>query len=102
MQKNIYKRFDLPVALRGVDTPGKLGSSQEIKDAYDYYNSVTNKERRAFERMYTDLFLNFVDIKSINPTMDFSIIPMKYISSSDKEMTEQVSTDKSKEDEPVD
>lgn len=61
---------------------GKVGfSGNIITDAYEYYNSITEKQRRAIERAFTAVMAHWH-----NPVWaDFSVAPMKYISTSKSE-----------------
>jgi hypothetical protein len=63
-----------PVLL--MQTPGKLGSSTEIADAFDYYNGVVYDYRLIIEESLTEIFDNWY--REINPSKDYSIIPLKY------------------------
>lgn len=58
---------------------GSVGFSSDImRDAYDVYSSITGTERRMIERAFDRIFKNWhQDI----PTSDFTIEPLKYISS---------------------
>lgn len=61
---------------------GSVGFSSDImRDTYDVYNSVTNGERRLIERAFDKLLKHWN-----NPihTTDFSLQPLKYISSENK------------------
>lgn len=63
-----------PVLL--MQTPGKLGTSTEIADAFDYYNGVVYDYRLIIEEALTEIFDNWY--REINPSKDYSIIPLKY------------------------
>jgi hypothetical protein len=71
---SIIEIFTQPPILLGVQVAGKLGSAQEIKDAYIFYNSVTSDERRMFEEDYTEIFSRYRNL--INSTKDYSITPL--------------------------
>lgn len=73
---SILEAFSMPPILVGVQVAGKLGSSTDLKDAYDYYNLVTSDERIMFEEIFTLLFNKF--FTPINPTFDYSILPLNY------------------------
>ena len=76
IQSNIGKRFRQPQILRADDVSKGFGADV-MNDAYNFYNSITDVERRLFERIYTEVFSHFAT--PINPTNDYSIIPLKYI-----------------------
>ncbi|MCL1933982.1 MAG: hypothetical protein FWF53_09265, partial [Candidatus Azobacteroides sp.] len=59
---------------------GSIGFSSEIlTDAYEYYSTVTSKERRMIERAFDKIFKHWYEIP--NPSMDFTVQPLKFISS---------------------
>lgn len=72
---NIRKCFGLPPVLIGEATAGKLGSSQEIIDACNFYNAITEQERRTVSEIFELLFKYWYDPNAC-PTKDFSIIPL--------------------------
>lgn len=76
VKDSIIESFSVPPILVGIQVPGKLGSSTDMADAYDYYNLVTSDERLIFEEEYKKIFSRFVI--SLNPTMDYSIIALEY------------------------
>ena len=49
VQSNIGNIFMQPPVLRGELVAGKLGTANEIKDAYDFYNSITDADRQMIE-----------------------------------------------------
>ncbi len=58
---------------------GKLGFSSDIlRQAYEYYNSVVNKERRAISRALKRVFDHWYE--EANPSNDFEIEPLPYVS----------------------
>jgi len=74
----IYSAFNQEIWYRILN--GSVGfSSQMITDAFDYYSAVTNKERRMIERAFDKIFRHFY--KQVNQSMDFTIQPLKYVSS---------------------
>ena len=75
VQENIGKVFMQPAVLRGEMIAGKLGTSSEIKDATDFYNSITNYERQFIEESYARIFDGFAGLSAQN---DFTIIPIEY------------------------
>lgn len=70
-QENIGKRFNQPPILRCEDVASGF-TTDLMQDAYDYYNSVTNIERRFLERVYERIFVG------ISATSNYSIIPLQY------------------------
>lgn len=64
---------------------GKLGfSGTTINDAFSYYNSYVEKERKEISRVLEKVFSRWDDRenggKPICPTNDYSILPVKHIS----------------------
>ena len=81
IQDNIGKVFIQPPILRAEMV--STGFTQEaIKDAYNFYNSITDPERRTIERIYKQVFERF--FIDICPSKDFSILPLKYITDEQK------------------
>lgn len=73
--KRIYTAFGQEVFYRILD--GSLGFSNDIvSEAFAYYSSYTNNERRAISRCLKSVFSHFY--KDINPDGDYSIEPLKY------------------------
>lgn len=72
---NIIKSFLIPPVLL-VRTSGSLGTSKEISDATEYYNSITADDRLQIEEILQDIFASWHE--TINPSGDYSIIPLKY------------------------
>ena len=70
-QENIGKRFNQPPILRCEEVSSGF-STDLMQDAYDYYNSVTNVERRFLERVYERVF------SGLSQGNDYSIIPLQY------------------------
>jgi hypothetical protein len=57
---------------------GKLGFSGDvIRDAYNYYSSICDSERRMIERAFQEIFRHWHD--TISTDADFSIQPLKLI-----------------------
>jgi hypothetical protein len=73
---SIIESFTQPPILLGVAVSGKLGTADEIRDAYMFYNSMTSDERRIFEEIYTEIFSRYRN--PINVTGDYSIIPLSF------------------------
>jgi hypothetical protein len=75
VRDNIRRVILAPQVLVGDFTAGKLGTSQEIQDAVNYFNAATNDDRRDIEETMTEIFQYWHD-DSVNPTNDYSIIPI--------------------------
>ena len=76
-EMKIYSAFGQEVFYR-IKT-GSIGfSSGLIEQAYEYYSSLTNNERRMIERAFDKIFKHFPKIAMLHS--DFSIQPLKYIS----------------------
>ena len=71
VRDNIIRNHLIPSVLL-LATPGKLGSSSEIKDATAFYNGVTEDERNLIEESFTELFRNSMFV--VEP--EFKIIPV--------------------------
>ena len=57
---------------------GKVGFSGEIlEDAFEYYNSIVNKQQRFIERAFDKIFKYWYEVA--NPSMNFSVEPLKYV-----------------------
>ena len=48
-----------------------------LEDAFEYYNSIVSKQQRLIERTFDRIFRNWYEVA--NPSMDFSVQPLKYI-----------------------
>lgn len=75
-QKNIRTAYNIPPVLIGQLVQGKLGTAQEIKDAYAFYNEQTLDERNLMEEIFEEIFSLYKD--NINPSGDYSIIPLEF------------------------
>jgi hypothetical protein len=75
IETKIGKVFLQPPILRAESVATGF-TLQAMQDAYEYYNTITLSERLEIERVFTQLFSNFVN--PINPTNNYSIIPLKY------------------------
>jgi len=71
----IGKAFLQPPILR-MENVATGFTLQAMQDAYEYYNTITISERLQLERFFTEIFTNFE--RPINPTNNYSIIPLKY------------------------
>ncbi len=72
-ESKIGKRFMQPPILRAVDVGGNFGADL-MKNAYNYYNSITESERLVIERVFSQIFQHWHE----PTTLDFSIIPLSY------------------------
>lgn len=72
---NIIQLYNIPTVLF-MRVAGSLGGGNEIKEAYSYYNSVTSDERLFIEELFTMIFSRW-HVEGVNPTNDFSIIPLE-------------------------
>lgn len=75
IHENIRKCFGIPPVLIGEATAGKLGTSQEIIDACNYYNAVTEHERRLISETFKMIFTYWHDPNAC-PSKDYSIVPL--------------------------
>ena len=73
----IGSAFCQPPILRAKDVGSNFGATA-MREAYDYYNSQTETERLALERVMREVFTYYKDINAINPDGDFSILPKVY------------------------
>lgn len=76
-QNNIGGVFMQPPVLRGELISGKLGTSSEITDAYNFYNSITTGERADIDMVMQEIFTNYS--YPVNTTNDFSIKKLQYL-----------------------
>ena len=75
VKERIGKIFLQPPILRAENVATGF-TLQAMQDAYEYYNSITLSERLEIERVFTQIFTNFE--RPINPTNNYSILPLKY------------------------
>lgn len=73
---SIIESFGQPPQLLGVSVAGKLGTADEIRDAYDFYNSYTEDDRIQMEEVYKDVFSRWS--YNINPSGNYTIIPLSF------------------------
>jgi hypothetical protein len=76
VKNDIGRSFNQPPILRAEDVGGNFGADA-LKNAYDYYNSVTKVERLQVERIFSRIFRSW----NGTPFNDFSIAPLEYVSS---------------------
>jgi hypothetical protein len=74
-QDKIRKNYLIPPDLVGEFVGGQL-SAQQIGDAYEYYNAVTQDERLLFEELLTNVFQYWRDPVA---TTDYTLIPLQYV-----------------------
>lgn len=75
VSEEIYAAFGQEVFYR--IRSGALGFSNDIiNDAFNYYNAMTSDERILLEQGFKTVFSDF--IMPINPSNDYSIIPLTY------------------------
>lgn len=72
-QANIGKAFNQPPILRAENVGSNFGADLML-NAYNYYNSVTQNERLALERVFATLFQHWSEPTSGN----YSITPLSY------------------------
>lgn len=72
---SIIKNFLIPPVLL-LRTAGQLGTSKEISDASDHYNTITYDDRLVIEEILKEIFSKFYI--NICPSNDYSILPLKY------------------------
>jgi hypothetical protein len=71
---SIIECFGQPPILLGVAVAGKLGTSGEIADAFEFYNNYTLQDRRVFE----EAFIELCKETSFNPSNDFTILTLNF------------------------
>lgn len=73
-QGAIYRNFLIPPVLI-LQTAGKLGTSTEIQDAKDYFNSITEPWRDVISYILEETCKGFA--KELNASRDYQINPLK-------------------------
>lgn len=86
---SIIKNFLIPPVLL-LRTAGSLGTSKEISDASDHYNTITYDDRLVIEEILKEIFSKFY--YNICPSDDYSILPIKYKESYDSEIINSSTT----------
>lgn len=71
---SIIEALGQPPILLGVAVAGKLGTSGEIADAFEFYNNYTLQDRRVFE----EAFIELCKETSFNPSNDFTISTLNF------------------------
>lgn len=69
--------FRQPPILRAKDVGSNFGATA-MREAYEFYNSQTETDRLDIERVMREVFSHYVDLSSINPDEDYSILPKVY------------------------
>lgn len=75
IHENIRKCLGIPPVLIGEATAGKLGTSQEIIDACNFYNAITDPERRMISETFARIF-RYWHVPNACPSDDYTIIPL--------------------------
>jgi hypothetical protein len=76
VQDNIRLCFGIPSVLIGKEVAGKLGSSQEIEQAVNYYSYQTMNERLILEETFLRIFS--LSAFPLNPSNNYTIKPLSY------------------------
>ena len=80
VRDNIIRNYLIPSVLL-LATPGKLGTSSEIKDATAFYNGVTEDYRNVIEEAFAELFENSMFI--VEPEFDIIEVQAKTVEAKD-------------------
>lgn len=59
ISNNLRKQFLIPPVLIGDLVAGKLGTSQEISDAINFFNGVTTEQRENISEVFKQIFAHF-------------------------------------------
>lgn len=73
---NIGRAFRQPPILRG-ESESSGFDSERMRQAYDFYNALTESERDVVSEVFKSIFAHWADM-SVNPTLDFAILPKQY------------------------
>jgi hypothetical protein len=73
VKDDIGRAFNQPAILRAEDVGSNFGADA-LRNAYDYYNSVTSVERMQLERVFARIFEYWKD----GGIVDCSILPLSY------------------------
>jgi hypothetical protein len=73
----IRRNYMIPAVLLSDLIAGKLGTAQEIQDAFAWMNSITSDERMMFEETFTDIFKYWHEANA-NPAGDFSCGELRF------------------------
>lgn len=74
VRDNIIRQYQIPPVLL-LSIAGSLGANNQLKEAFSYYNSITSDERLILEEVFEMIFSRW-HVDGVNPTNDFSIIPL--------------------------
>lgn len=74
VKDSIIECLGQPPILLGVAVAGKLGTSGEIADAFEFYNNYTLQDKRVFE----EAFIELCKETSFNPSNDFTISTLNF------------------------
>ena len=72
----IGRAFQQPPILRAQDVGANFGADL-MRNAYDFYNSITETERQTVSRVFSRVF-GFWHDPAINPDRDYEILPKVY------------------------
>jgi hypothetical protein len=75
---SIIQQFNQPLSLLSTIMPSNFGQPQ-IVEGFNFYNKMTVDERLVFEEQFKKLFSAWY--YPINPSGNYSIIPLQYESS---------------------
>ena len=74
--QNIGRAFRQPPILRGeAENTGFDG--ERMRQAYDFYNALTESERAVVSDVFKTIFSHWVDAE-INPTLNYAILPKRF------------------------
>ncbi len=73
---NIGRAFRQPPILRG-EAESSGFDSERMRQAYDFYNALTESERAMLSDVFKTVFAHWVDA-SINPTLNYAILPKQF------------------------
>ncbi len=76
IKNNIIQNQIQPKILLGIHEAGKLGSSSDIEDAYDFYNAVTDEDRATITEAFEAVFGNWHE--PIAPKGGFDVQPLQF------------------------
>ncbi len=76
VQDNIRLCYGIPSVLIGKEVAGKLGTSQELEQAINYYSYQTMAERLVLEETFTRIFS--LSAFPLKPSTNYTIKPLRY------------------------
>lgn len=74
----IMELYNQTPALRGVAVPGKLGSADEIENAFELYNTHTEEERSDFSEIIRRLDQHASPNIRLTESDNYNIIPLTF------------------------